>query len=596
MPASAPSSAPRAIRLAGLVLAAAIVAAWANSFAGPFVFDDLGVIFDNPSLHHFATAFFPPRSGMTVTGRPLLNATFALNYALSGTDVWSYHALNLLIHLTAGLLLFGLVRRTLRRTRFHAEALPLALATTLLWSLHPLTTAAVTYVVQRAESLCALALLLTLYAFARATDCHSLDDKLKSSAPGGPDFCHLMDDKPVGPGRRGWLVLSVAACLAGMACKEVMAGAPLIVLLYDRTFVAGGFKNALRARRGFYFALAGTWLLLLSLQLATGTRGGTAGFNTGLDWRTYALTQCVAIFRYLRLALWPDALAFDYGTDPITTPWAIVPCAAGLALALGATVSALRRAPVLGFLAASFFIILAPSSSVVPIASQLQAEHRFYLPLAVVAILAALALRRIAGRRTLFLAALVATMLGTRTLARNTDYRSALALWESCARARPASVRAFFNLGIALADARRFPEAEAAFDRALALLSNSVAAGQARAAAADRAGKFAVYVRETEATARLTRATAAIHARLAQAFGQTDQFAPALAHFAEAVRLEPAADLRPQIAAVHLAAARAHERAGRHAEALASCEAAARLQPDDAAIASLLARLRPAPP
>src|SRR5207247_143004 len=93
-----------------------------------------------------------------------------------GYEVWSYHAVNLAIHLGAGLCLFGLVRRTLRAPRL-AERLGdaadgLALMTATLWLLHPLQTESVTYVVQRAESLMGLFYLLTLLAFARSVAPH----------------------------------------------------------------------------------------------------------------------------------------------------------------------------------------------------------------------------------------------------------------------------------------------------------------------------------------------------------------------------------------------------------------------------------------
>jgi len=97
--------------------------------------------------------------------RPQLS--LALNYAVSGTDVWSYHALNLSIHILSGLALFGIVRRTLER-RAEARAPAIAFCAALLWVVHPLLTESVTYIVQRAESLMGLFYLLTLYAFIRA--------------------------------------------------------------------------------------------------------------------------------------------------------------------------------------------------------------------------------------------------------------------------------------------------------------------------------------------------------------------------------------------------------------------------------------------
>jgi len=74
------------VRAAAALLSLATLAAYANSFTGPFVFDDLASIAHNPTLRDWRTAFFPPNTGgLTVSGRPLLNASFAISYALSGT-------------------------------------------------------------------------------------------------------------------------------------------------------------------------------------------------------------------------------------------------------------------------------------------------------------------------------------------------------------------------------------------------------------------------------------------------------------------------------------------------------------------------------
>src|SRR4051812_31090147 len=103
--------------LAVLVLVVGTVAAYVTSFGGAMVFDDIPGIVENPTIRepwrldllHVAIG---PQGG-TLSGRPVPNLTLALNYAISGLKPWSYHALNLLIHLATGLALFGLLRRTL---------------------------------------------------------------------------------------------------------------------------------------------------------------------------------------------------------------------------------------------------------------------------------------------------------------------------------------------------------------------------------------------------------------------------------------------------------------------------------------------------
>ena len=273
----------------GLILLAGL-AAYAGSFSGPLVFDDVGSIADNPTIRHLwpiGPVLSPPAGGLTVSGRPVLNFTLALNHALGGTRVWGYHAGNLAIHLLAGLTLFGIARRTLRSRP------GLALAIGLLWTVHPLQTESVTYLIQRAESLMSLFYLLTLYGFIRYA----------GSQPRAG---------------RGWAGLSlVSCCLLGMATKEVMVSAPVVVFLYDRTFLSGTFRAAWQRRRAYYLGLAATWILLAGLVIGAGEgaaapRGLGAGDFLGGPFLPDAWFEAVA--RYLRLAVWPHPLVFEYGT------------------------------------------------------------------------------------------------------------------------------------------------------------------------------------------------------------------------------------------------------------------------------------------
>src|SRR5271166_3135997 len=138
--------------LAALVLLAlAALAAYHNSFSGPFIFDDARSIVDNPDIRHLATTLRgDPRINAS---RPLLRVSLWINYALGGLEVRGYHVFNLLLHLLAAWTLWGLARRMLEspclRDRYGREAWGLALALALLWTVHPLQTESVTYVVQR---------------------------------------------------------------------------------------------------------------------------------------------------------------------------------------------------------------------------------------------------------------------------------------------------------------------------------------------------------------------------------------------------------------------------------------------------------------
>jgi tetratricopeptide (TPR) repeat protein len=523
-PISPRSRAASITALALGLLAVAILAAYHNSLQGPFVFDDLSAIPENATLRALwppSAPLSPPPSGTTVSGRPMANLTFALNYALSGDDPWSYHVANLLIHILGAAALFGVVRRTLRRPvlkdRFGPEATSLALAIALLWALHPLQTEAVTYVVQRVESLMALFYLLTLYAFIRSVD---------SPRPGVWKAC-------------AWL-----ACLAGMATKEVMATAPVLILLYDRTFVAGTFSGAWRQRRGFYVALAANLLPLAFFVAETGwNRGGSAGFGSPLTAPAYWMTQGVALVRYLGLTFWPHPLVFDYGTWVVASPVTAGVCALLVIGLAGATVFACLRGKwaALGFLGAWFFIILAPSS-LVPVATQTMAEHRMYLPLAAVAVLVILGLHALLGARLWLALALLALGLGYLTERRNEVYRSAVSLWSDTVRSEPDNARAHCSLGFALSTTP---------------------------------GGLPVAIEEFEEALRLRPDYPDAENDLGMALGRTpDQTAAAERHFREALKL------RPEFAQAHYNLGTVLAREGRIPEAIDEFNAALRDQPE----------------
>jgi Tfp pilus assembly protein PilF len=536
------------------VISLAALAAYHDTFSVPFVFDDDRAIVSNPTIRQLWppwSALSPPTdAAQTVSGRPLLNLSFALNYAVSRYAVWSYHALNLLVHVATALTLFGLSWRTLARPvvgrRIQDAATPLAFATALLWTVHPLQTESVTYVAQRAESSMSLFFLLTLYCFARSTD---------SDRPGA------------------WLGAAIVTCLLGMACKEAMAPAPLVVLLYDRTFVAGTFREALRRRGWWYGALAGTWLVLAVLILQAGGRAGTVGFTTHATAWSYGLVQCRAIVHYVRLALWPHPLVFDYGTAVDAPLAAVWPHVLLLGLAVAATGWALVRRPLLGFVGATFFLLLAPSSSVVPVVTQTMAEHRMYLPLAAVLALVVLGLHAAVGRHVLAVSLVLALALGVVTARRNLDYRSELVLWQDTAAKAPANPRAHYNLANELTRSGRGAEAIAHYESALRLDYDLAEVHNNFGNALAQTGRFDAAAEQYGAALRANPESAEAHNNLGNVLERTGRPEAALPHYEAALRL------RPELADAHFNAGLVLERLGRPADAVAHYESAVRLSP-----------------
>ena len=440
-----PTTGLRPLKIAAL-LAVIVAIVYVNSLAAPFLFDDLLFVGQDGMI----------RQAWDWDSWRYLNRAFATwtlqwNYELGrGFYPWQYRLTNVVIHIAAGLALFGLVRRTLLLpggARSATKGVPssdhaavvipqhiadradwFAAAVALVWLVHPLQTQAVTYIVQRYESLMALFFLLTLYFTVRGAQ----------------------SKKP-----RDWYIAAFVACSLGALSKEIIAIAPLVVLLYDRAFLTGSFAGAWRRRWPLYLALLlpMAFLLVLTRQSFVGERTGSVGFGMeNITAWEYLRSQPGVILHYLRLSFWPDRLILDYGWPVAQSPLAIYGLGAVIVLLVGACLWATWRYPKLGFLGLSFFLILAPTSSILPI-KDLAFEHRMYLPLAAVVVLTVLAVEQLMIRlrlpesvratAALVLVAVVAGSLSLRTMLRNRDYADSVAIWTQCIENNPAHPRPY---------------------------------------------------------------------------------------------------------------------------------------------------------
>lgn len=430
-----------------LIVVAAGIFAYAGGFSGAMVLDDDKHIINNPRIRDVV-----PLSNTMSGRRPIVDLSLALNYAYGELQPSGYHAFNLAIHLLAGLTLFGIVRRTLLadrlRRRFADSAPWLALAISLIWVVHPLQTQSVQYVIQRGESLMGLFYLLTFYCVIRAA--HASRGTV-------------------------WYVLAIASCAMGMGTKAVIITAPLAVLLYDRVFLAKSVGELLRARWTLYLGLIATLAVLFVTDVVAGIfnpggRSATVGFHyRGASPLVYLLTQAGVVVHYFKLAIWPHPLCLDYGWSFAASAADVLAPASVMLLALAATVWALVRRPAAGLTAALFFLILAPTSSIIPIKDP-AFEHRMYLPLAAIvslavlgahALLSRLAAARRRHRNPRVLASAIVLIVAATCMAgtyrRTQDYANASIMWSDVIRKRPTHARAFVGLGTML-----FNEAKAA--------------------------------------------------------------------------------------------------------------------------------------
>ncbi len=556
----------RSAPVQSVLLAITAGLAYWNSLQVPFIFDDLPGIVENPSIRDwqaYGAVLFPPDNGSSVTGRPLVNLTLALNYAWAGMDPSPYHTTNVLLHIGCTLALWGCLRRG-----FTAPALshiwnrsyaPLATLCAAVWSLHPLQTESVTCVIQRTELLVGLFYLATIYAFIRATE---------------------------GDRTRFWTVCAAFSCAMGMASKEVMVSAPVVALFYDRLINRVPILEALKVRRGLYLSLAVSWLLLGALVLGMGgTRGEAAGFGTGAPWWAYSLKQCEAILLYLQLSVWPNPLVLYYGVDLVYSVSSVMAELAILIVAIALTGWGLWRGHPLTFAAIWFFALLAPSSSVVPLVSQTVSEHRMYLPLAgpLVAVMAWLHI--VLGRRLLLSGAGIAAAFVLLVAARNRDYASELSIWNDTVAKAPNNARARVNFGAALKAAGKIDAARVQYEKAVALDPTSAEAQNNLATILIGLGRWEEAIPRLEQAIALRPRLAEAHINLAAAMLHRNDPTRAIHHAREAVRL------KPESALAHSNHGYAALRLGDHPAALAAFTRAAALDPRFAEARSTLGGL-----
>jgi Flp pilus assembly protein TadD len=442
-PRQTPDRLPPIVPLAAVLFIA--LATYFNGLSVPFVWDDDPAIVTNPSIRGSLADSLAPPLETPVAGRPIVNASFAVNYGIGALDTTGYHLWNLAVHIASALLLFALVRRTLWSRKVFRNAVfgdAVALIAALTWMVHPLLSETVDYVTQRSESMMGLFYLLTLYAAIRARE---------------PRVSLR------------WELVSIASCGLGMATKESMVTAPIAVVMYDLVFEFDSARDALAARRFLYAGLAATWLELGAIMWRW-PRSTVGGAAVG-PW-TYLLNQAQMITRYIALTFWPQSLVVDYGVPRLLALRDVIGEATLIVALFAATVFTLRRWPAVGFLGLMFFITLAPTSSIVPITSEVGAERRMYLPLAALAVLvvtlAGVLVDRARGRsrgrtRAVMGMAITASVvviatLAGRTVYRNREYETPISLWESVVARRPQG-RARFALANQLMEAGRHGEA-----------------------------------------------------------------------------------------------------------------------------------------
>jgi len=440
-----------------------VIFCYMGALRGPFVFDDEHNIIENRfirvsslSLDQLVAAAFKS----PLPNRPVANLSFALNYYFNGTNVVGYRFVNLLIHIINGYLLYGLARVTFKTP---ALAVPeekaglVAALAALVWMVHPLHTQSVAYVVQRMTSLAVLFYLLSLLCFAHA---------------------RLL------PGNDRRRVVFFGSCgLAGLLAlgsKEIAATLPAFLYLYEWYFFRKLQKEWIRRSLP---VLAGVGILSAAIGLAfIGSLDPLtqilASYSDGdFSAGQRLLTQARVVCFYISLMVWPAPSRlnldhhFPYSVsllDPATTLPALL-LLAGLA---AAGVFIARRDALSSYAILWFLGNLVIESSFIRLEAVF--EHRTYLPSVMPMVAVAALLFRVRTRRFAAAAVLsaVALVWAGWTWQRSQVWGDAVALWQDSVKKSPAKARPYNNLGSALSERNRLPEAAAYFQRAVELRPN----------------------------------------------------------------------------------------------------------------------------
>jgi len=465
---------------ASAVLVGLCVAAYANMFPNEFVFDDRYIIVNNYLIRSlknlpllFTTNYWgfihDVNSGLY---RPLVVTSFALNFLVNKLNPWGYHLVNLLLHIAGVLLLYHVSARLIGRR-------DVALMIAALFAVEPIHTEAVTGIVGRAELLAFVFVFLSLAFYMRARE----------------------------PGTAGY-VLSLAASLTsfflGLLSKENAASLVGLVVVYDLIYrLAPAEGSVLRrvwliARSGFwgryvwYLAVfGGYWFLrYVVLDVVSKTETTPIPFLDNpiayVPAAVRALTALKVLGKYLVLLFIPTRFSADYSYNQIAPStsffepavlWVPVLAIVVLAYSVYALRSG-RKGPLFGSL---FFVVtFSPVSNILFPIGTVMGERLMYLPSAGSSMVVVLALEHLyAACRARRIAPAVMRMVvlvifclavgyySYKTVERNRDWRTDIALFESALRVSPNSAKVHNNMGIAMAYQNRLEEALAEHRRAL---------------------------------------------------------------------------------------------------------------------------------
>jgi len=577
---------------AAMILIAAItLVIYSNVYSGPFVFDGTVQIENKEKIRDLKN--YASLKGLK-SRRPIVEFSFALNYQLGKLNPVGYHLVNILIHMTNGVLVYFLAlnvfgrlsfsqgklggppvapeshRKRKKKTRkptpsiqksnamaFSSPKIPsMSLWVALLFVAHPIQTQAVTYIVQRYASMSAMFYLGSVLLYIHARNLQLNMEGLEGNKTPGNDSLKPDADKKSATAFSFKIPFYFAATvLSGVFAflsKENAATLPGILLLveyflFDRSWQ--GWKKKL-----IWLVPLGTLLALLALYFLSSTRGlkfenlledvSILTRETGtVDRWSYLCTQFNVLVEYIRLLFFPLGQNVDHmyplksGFFDGLTPLAFVFVMSVILVGIWN----IRKRPAISFGIFWFFITLSIESSIFPI-SDTMFEHRLYLPFIGFAVSVVYVVFQLFSSKrvwaNLLLAAAIVTF-GMGTYLRNKVWQDPLTLWKDSARKNPENHRAHNNLGAELNDIGDFDLAIREYSRALEIKPDFADANNNLGSALIRQGQIEEAIQcLSKALQKEPRKVGALN-NMGVALAQKGDLKDAIRYFKKALRIKP---------------------------------------------------------
>ncbi len=399
------------------------VAAYVNSVGGSFHYDDYHSIVFNPYIKNYGNIprFFlnlhmssgDPRGAGGF--RPVVTTSLAVNYLVSGIAPWSYHVLNLILHLAAVFAVFLLSDYFIRE---FGGPWWFAFLSALLFALNPVQTNAISYVLARSAILCTLFYVLSFYYYLRFRE-----------------------------GSRGGMLAASSVCFVlTLLSKEIAVTLPVILFLYELLLSKKAGVQRFVLPSVFLMAAggyAGARLLMLSDVGNPGPLLNTSGRLLAVPW---------LVVNYLKKLIFPVNLNFFPITPKVggffTTDFLFPLAVIGAGAAIIILMSHERKRAVFFML---WFLVAIMPELILNLREQM-VEYRLYLPsVGPIVLLSVEASRRNKNYlRKAALTAAIALCFFTLTLKRNEVYKNDITLWSDAAIKSPQSALVRAYLGVSL--------------------------------------------------------------------------------------------------------------------------------------------------